>query len=68
MTDVVKLAMIAALPPTIASLATLIATFKGIKKVEKLDRGINGLKDELVQTTKAAAFQAGIKQEKEHPS
>ena len=79
MTDLVKLALIAAVAPTITSLANLVATLrantkieqaeKGLNtKIEKVEKGVNGLKDELVQTTARESFAAGMKHEKENPS
>lgn len=68
MTDLVKLALIAAVAPTLTSLGSLIASLRANTKIDKVEKGMNGLTDKLVKTTKEAAFEAGVKHEKENPS
>lgn len=65
MTDLVKVALIAAIPPTLTSLGTLYATLRVKTKVEVVEKGLNGVQTKLVDATKKAAFAAGEKSERE---
>jgi hypothetical protein len=55
MTDVVLVAIIAAIPSTIAA----VLSWKNIAKTEQVHKATNSMKDELVAATKSASFQAG---------
>lgn len=57
--DIIIVAIIAAIPATISAVAALVAA----AKIHQLEKGVNGLQDKLVATTKSESFAAGIKHE-----
>jgi len=59
----VWIAAIAALPPTVLALASLIVGIRNSRKVEEVHRATNSLTDRLVASTKLEAHAAGIKEE-----
>jgi hypothetical protein len=59
--DIVLVAIIAAIPATISAAAALIAAVK----IHQIEKGVNGLQEKLVSTTRSEAFAAGIKHERE---
>ena len=69
MSDTIVLAIIVALPPTIVSLAALVASFRGQQQTreeyKQLHIKINSRMDELLDLTKASSRAEGILEGKE---
>ena len=65
MTDLIKTALIAAMPPTIAAIGSFIATLRTHGKVVKVESEMNGMKDALIKKTQSAAFAEGVKSEQD---
>lgn len=59
MTDAVAIAMIAAIPPTMAALAALIMGIVNRGKIHEVYKATNSMKDELVEATRVEALQTG---------
>lgn len=59
------IALVAALPPTLLALASLIATIKNIRKIEEVRHATNSLTDRLVESTRLESHAAGVKEEKD---
>ena len=60
MTDAITIALIVAIPSTIASVATLISS-------ARTRTAVDGRMDEMLKIVKDAAFAAGRKQQKDDP-
>lgn len=69
LSDVVLVAIVAAVPPTIVSLCGLILGVINRNKIELIHKATNSMKDALVEVTRSDALQeghtAGVKDEKE---
>jgi hypothetical protein len=57
MTEAVEIALIVAVPPTIASVAAVIMSIKNGTKIQEVHLGINSRMDELVRASKAQGRQ-----------
>lgn len=57
--DVTTIAIITAIPATISAIAALVTAIK----VHRVEKGVNGLQEKLVATTRSEAYAAGIKHE-----
>jgi hypothetical protein len=55
MSDIIWVAIITAVPSTVAA----ILGFRNSSKIEQVHKATNSMKDELVAATKSSAFQAG---------
>lgn len=64
MTDPVLIALIAAVPPTLASVAALIVSIVTMRKTEKVHIATNSMKDALVAAALKEGHAAGVKDEK----
>ncbi len=67
MSDIVKIALIASIPPTIAALGSFIISLYTNMRMKGVEKSVDGVKDELVRTTRTAAFAAGMKHEQDNP-
>jgi hypothetical protein len=56
-TDAVVIAMIVAIPPSIASVAALIVSIRNGNQIHEVHLGINSRMDELVKASKAQGRQ-----------
>ena len=56
-TEAVEIAMIVAIPPTIASVAALVMSIRNGTKIHDVHIGINSRMDELVKASKAQGRQ-----------
>lgn len=61
LSDTALLAIVAAVPPTLLALATLVVSLRNSKKVEEVHKATNSMKDALVLTTEKEALARGIK-------
>lgn len=59
MNDLVIVALVAAIPPTMLALATLITSLRIGRKVEEVHHATNGMKDALMKVTRSDALQEG---------
>lgn len=64
MSDQLLVAMIGALPATIASVAALLVSMRNGRKVEEVRKATNHMKDELVAITDKEAHARGVKDER----
>jgi hypothetical protein len=67
MTDIIKIALIAAVPPTVAALGSFFISLRTSRKMAEVAVSVDGVKDELVRTTRLASFAAGVKHEQDNP-
>lgn len=65
MTEPLLIALVAAIPPTLAALAALVVGLRNSRKVEEVRHATNSLADRLVESTRIAAHAAGVKEEHE---
>lgn len=63
MSDLVIVALITAVPPTIASVAALIVSIMNGRKVEAVHKATNSMKDALVAAAKLEGHAAGVAEE-----
>lgn len=68
MTDLVKIALIASIPPTIAALGSFLMNLRTYFRMDDVEKSVNGVKDELVAATHKSAFAEGVKHEKDNVS
>lgn len=68
MTDAIIIAILASLPPTILALAALLASLRGLKKVEAVHKATNSMHDALVALTDKEAHARGVADEKARQS
>jgi hypothetical protein len=57
--DMVWVALISAIPPTIASIAALVVSVKNSRKLDEVHHATNGMKDALVEATRVEATAVG---------
>lgn len=62
MTEHIVLAILVALPATLASLAVLIRSMKNISKLDEIKTTFNGRTEALMQAREEQAFQRGVYQ------
>ncbi len=60
MSDLVLVALIMAIPPTLASLASVVMAWKTGKKVEEVHKATNGMKDALIASATREGHAAGV--------
>ncbi len=65
MTDAVQVALIVALAPTIASLASLVASLRNHDKLKTLEIATNGMQSKLETAAEAKGKLAGAKEQRE---
>ncbi len=63
MNDMLTVAVIASIPPTIAASAALIVALRNHSAVREVHLSVNSRLDELLKTSKAASFAEGVKAE-----
>ena len=63
MSDIVTVAIVAGVPPTILALGNLIVSIRNSFKIETIHAATNSMKDALVQKTDQEAFARGAKSE-----
>ena len=64
MSDPIILALIAGIPPTLASLSALIISLRNGKKVDEVHKATNSMKDALVKAALIEGHAAGVAEEK----
>lgn len=62
MNDVVLIAGIASIAPTVVALATLVTSIQNGRKSDKIIKATDGLTESLVNVTRSDAMQAGHKE------
>ena len=65
MTEGVQVALIVAIPPTVASLASVIVSLITHQKVEIVRKEANGMKSELVALTRKDAHAKGMSDQRQ---
>ena len=68
MSDPVLLAIIASVPPTLASIAALVVSLRNGRKVEEVHKATNSMKDALVAAAKLEGHAQGVADEKARAS
>ena len=66
--DPVVIALIVAVPGTIAAIGSLLVSLRTWSRMSGVEKSVDGVKDELVMVTRQSAFAAGVKHEKDNPS
>ncbi len=66
MSENIILAILIALPATIASLAVLIKTIRNSSKIDDIKDSFNGRTDALIRLREEQAFQRGFSKGQEH--
>lgn len=64
MTDLIKVAMIASTPPTLAALANIYFQIRSHAGIKQISSEMNGMKDALVKSEKKVSFAEGVAAEK----
>jgi hypothetical protein len=65
MSDAVQTALIVAAAPVVLGIVNSILQYKARVKLEIIHKEFNGMKDQLIQTTKTEAHAAGVKEERD---
>ena len=61
MSDAVKIALIIAIVPAVASIVTAVLTLLSTRRIKLLEVNTNSIKDALVKVTGDAAYAKGLK-------
>jgi len=67
MTDLVKVALIAATPPLAVGICNLIVNLYTNRRMTVVKKSVDGVKDQLVAATAKSSFAAGVKHEQDSP-